>query len=243
MSQSIQASWQQLSTAYNERPLRERGLILATTLVLLLFVLGQLLIAPALSRASLSQKNTQRDQTELQQIQSQIALIEARLAVDPNTALRDQLQRLTESNQQLDRAFAQASLDLVDPQVMVGLLRDMIAEQKNLQLISLQNLPPRVVYSVASADGQANEQTAAAKPTAGAKATANETPVPAIYAHEIQVVLTGDYFSVLDYLQRLESLDARFGWRSIRYEVKTYPHAEATLRVQTLSLNKAWLGV
>ena len=52
-----------------------------------------------------------------------------------------------------------------------------------------------------------------------------------------------DRDDVLAYLRRLEGLDNRLGWVVLEYDAENWPAGEATIRVRTLSLEPAWLGV
>ncbi|MEC7376511.1 MAG: MSHA biogenesis protein MshJ, partial [Pseudomonadota bacterium] len=66
---------------------------------------------------------------------------------------------------------------------------------------------------------------------------------PLLYAHEVELRIRGSYLQVLNYLERLEALDDRLGWVRLHYEAGDWPSGEATIRVRTLSLEPAWLGV
>ena len=48
---------------------------------------------------------------------------------------------------------------------------------------------------------------------------------------------------VLAYLETLEAMDARLGWVLLDYDVSEYPDNEIRVRIRTLSLDRAWLGV
>jgi MSHA biogenesis protein MshJ len=48
---------------------------------------------------------------------------------------------------------------------------------------------------------------------------------------------------VLGYLETLEAMDARLGWVLLEYDSSDYPDNEVRIRVRTLSLDRAWLGV
>jgi MSHA biogenesis protein MshJ len=48
---------------------------------------------------------------------------------------------------------------------------------------------------------------------------------------------------VVNYVDTLESMDNRLGWVSLDYQMREYPDNEIRIRVRTLSLDQAWLGV
>ncbi len=103
----------------------------------------------------------------------------------------------------------------------MSLLRELLSAQGKLELVTLQLLAPVPVYS-------GNE---------------DESTEPLLFAHDAELVIAGGYLGLLAYLERLEALDPRLGWRQLDYAVKTFPEAEARVRVRTLSLSRAWLGV
>ena len=66
---------------------------------------------------------------------------------------------------------------------------------------------------------------------------------PLLYAHDVELTIEGGYLDVLAYLKRLEALDERLGWMVLEYDAENWPAGEAVIRVRTLSLEPAWLGV
>ena len=78
-----------------------------------------------------------------------------------------------------------------------------------------------------------------AQPEAGNRQAAE----PLLYAHDVELTIRGGYLDVLAYLQRLETMDERLGWIQLDYQAGAWPKGEATIRVRTLSLDAAWLGV
>lgn len=215
---------------YNQRPLRERLLILVTAMVLVLFMGWEWLVVPV------TQQNRQLEERMAALNADQSALLNRqqalneRLASDPSQALRKQLearqQRLAQLNQQVSETTGQ----LVAPQAMVSLLRDILATQEALALQALELKAPTPVYAPASESGEPPEP-------------GNEALEPLLYAHDVELHVQGSYLNVLAYLKRLESLDARLGWQVLDYRAGDWPSGEALIRVRTLSLEKAWLGV
>jgi MSHA biogenesis protein MshJ len=59
----------------------------------------------------------------------------------------------------------------------------------------------------------------------------------------VDITVGGGYLDVLAYLERLEALDERLGWVMVDYDAGQWPDGTARIRVRTLSLEPAWLGV
>lgn len=208
---------------FDERPVRERVLILVTLVVLLLVLGWELAVAPVLERTERTRAQLNQLEQRADDWQEQIALLTRKASEDPNRLMRERLEQRRERLEGLDRQLAEATDGLVSPQAMVALLRNMLAAQQALELVSLELLDPVPVYSSQEAQAEAAE--------------------PLMFAHDVELVVSGGYLELLSYLERLETLDQRLGWGQLDYEVDDFPNASARLRVRTLSLSRAGLGV
>lgn len=209
---------------YDQRPVRERVLILATVVILVLLLGWELAVAPVLERNERTLNQVRQLEQRAQDWQEQVAALLAKAGEDPNRGLRQRLEQRQERLAGLDRQLAEATDGLVSPQQMVALLRNMLVAQQTLELVSLELLDPIPVYSTAEAEEE-------------------EAAEPLMFAHEVELVVSGGYLELLGYLERLEQLDQSLGWSQLDYEVQTFPEASARLRVRTLSLSPAGLGV
>ena len=66
---------------------------------------------------------------------------------------------------------------------------------------------------------------------------------PRLYRHTLRIEFEGDYLATLRYLQAIEGLSRRLFWVGFEFEVRRYPKARVVLTVETLSLQKGWIGV
>jgi MSHA biogenesis protein MshJ len=64
-----------------------------------------------------------------------------------------------------------------------------------------------------------------------------------LYEHDVKLVLQGGYFDTLAYISALEERAATLTLSLLDYRVETYPRAEITLQVSTLSLDPEWLAL
>lgn len=215
---------------FDQRPVRERILITASTLVVVLFLGWEIAVSPVQLKNDRLEASIQTLASQRDNMQAQQEALARRAAEDPSAELRSRLDSRRQRLERLDRQIADTTGRLIEPRAMVLLLRDMLGAQDKLELLSVELLAPVPVYG--ERDGA---QTDKAKDEAAAE--------PLLYAHEVELAVRGGYLDVLDYLERLEALDPRLGWSSLDYEVSSFPHGEARIRVRTLSLRKAWLGV
>ena len=230
MARSWRESLQNGADWFNQRPIRERVLITVTAVVLIAVVGWELGVAPAKTEQSvlesrLSMLAASRDSLLVQQDS-----LNAQLATDPSQELRNQLESRQQRLARLDRQIAETTGQLIAPRAMVSLLKDMLSAQASLSLQSLELKTPAPVF--------------APEPEAsGSEPKTREDNGPLLYAHDVELTIQGSYLEVLAYLERLEALDERLGWVVLEYDAENWPAGEAIIRVRTLSLEPAWLGV
>lgn len=212
---------------YDDRPVRERTLILVTACVLVVLMGWELLVAPSLvERQQLNREiGTLSDNRDA--LISEQQSLQQQLATDPSAELRRRLDARRDRLARLDRQIAETTDQLIAPREMVALLRDMLAAQQGLELQSLELLSPQPVFETQPGEQDEDAQTAE----------------PLLYAHDVELTIRGSYPDVQVYLEALESMDDRLGWLQLSYDAGIWPQGEATLRVRTLSLEAAWLGV
>lgn len=229
------ASWQDtLQTAadrFNERPVRERALITVTALVMILFVGWELAVTPVLKQRDQLEARVGALGAERDGLLAQQQSLTAQLESDPSEELRQELEQRRARLERLDRQIADTTGKLIAPRAMVSLLKDMLAAQASLKLQTLELKTPTPVYGP---DAEADSTAAGA---------ADQDTGPLLYAHDVELNIQGSYLEVLSYLRRLEGLDDRLGWVVLEYDAENWPAGEATIRVRTLSLEPAWLGV
>ncbi|WP_421841145.1 type II secretion system protein GspM [Marinobacter algicola] len=232
MKQDFRQQFDRGATWFNDRPVRERAMITVTAVVLVLFVGWELCVAPVMSRNDQlrsrldSLANTQASLLEQQQV------LTARLSSDPSLQMRDRLAARQQRLDQLDEELAETTGQLIAPRAMVGLLRDILAAQDELELLGVELMPPVPVFEDGPGEaGDANSN------------DDNDTREPLLFAHDAEIAIRGGYLNVLAYLETLETMDARLGWVLLDYDVSEYPNNEIRVRVRTLSLDRAWLGV
>ena len=220
----------QAATWYNERPVRERVLILVTALVAILYIGWELAVAPAYQRAETAAQQARDLQSRQQELSVQQAELEVRLGQDPSGQVRQQIRNRQGRLDELEQRIAEATNRLITPVAMVSLLKDILETQQELVLKEVNLLPPTPVYGEAEATEDDNASDSADRE-------------PLLYAHEAELVIEGRYLALLGWLKRLEQMDQRLGWVSLEYDASDYAESEARIRVRTLSLEKAWLGV
>lgn len=210
---------------YNDRPIRERALMLLTAGVLVFVVGWELLVAPIEARQQQLDNRVQALSATRENLLNQQQTLNSQLASDLSAELQQRLTARQNRLARLDQQISETAGQLIAPRDMVALLRTMLSAQQRLELESMVLLAPVPVFDGRQGSGR------------------EEAAEPLLYAHDVELKVQGEYLDVLAYLQRLEAMDERLGWMQLEYQAGTWPKGEATIRVRTLSLEAAWLGV
>lgn len=209
---------------FDGRPLRERGALLLAAAVVLLFLVNLIVLEPLGRKRSALQGELARLQTAVTELGAQEKVILARRTVDPDSQRRKRLAVLEEEAAKLQKRLVSNIVNLVPPEEMVKLLRQLLAEQKGLTLVSLENMAPEQVNI--SSGGAEGEQQASLR----------------VYRHSLKLVFTGKYLDLLQYLRRLQQLERILIWEEVDIETEEYPQATVRLQVHTISLSQGWIG-
>ncbi|MEH6356174.1 MAG: MSHA biogenesis protein MshJ [Marinobacter sp.] len=240
MTQAFRQQFDKVTGWFNKRPIRERALLTITALVLVFFTGWKLAIAPvAAGNEQLWSRQVSLSDTCASLPEQQARLTE-QLASDPSQVLKNQLAARQQRLERLNNELAETTRRLMAPQAMVVLLRDMLAAQDQLELLGVNLLAPVPVF-----DRQLDNAGNGAGNNVGSRAgDANgEVVEPLLFAHDAEIVLRGGYMDVLAYLETLEAMDSRLGWVLLEYDSSDYPNSQVRIRVRTLSIDRAWLGV
>lgn len=219
---SISGSLQDLPVRYEARPLRERILLLVCLVVVLFFVWDSLVMSSIDLRQKKAQSQSTQLRGELTELAARQQVIEARKDFDPDLENRQQLSQLkTAIDSTLQKLEASVG-NLISPQEMAALLKELLVNQQNLKLIRLENRPAEAL--------QINQ------------ALAEESFGPVLYRHRLVLEFSGGYLATLEYLKKLEELPRQMVWEELKIETQDYPQARVSLQVYTLSLSKGWIG-
>jgi len=166
--------------------LRERVIIFGAGVALVYIAWQWLLMDPLAVRARVAEQHladARRQMTVIDQVG-------AASTQDPRVAAALRNRALTERLAALDKELNSVAQGYVAPEHMTEMLRELLAEQHGLKLVSLANLP---VESLS--------QPAGSKPDAPIAAD-DRGP----FLHPVEMVVEGDYGSVVAYLRALEAL-------------------------------------
>jgi MSHA biogenesis protein MshJ len=63
------------------------------------------------------------------------------------------------------------------------------------------------------------------------------------FLHPVEIVVDGDYMSVVAYLRALEALPWRIHWQQLELKATDYPSNRVHIVIGALSLSRYWISV
>jgi hypothetical protein len=215
----------QIENKFNAISLRERVLIFSALLICLFSISYFWIVEPAMVKQAKVQKNLQSQFKQENDLNNEIAELKIRLQKDPlqeiNTKIAFSLQKLALLDQQLDEKLVK----FIDAKKMPVALSKVLSQSPGVTVVSLSTLPVSAFNTIAT-----NENI-----TSTAVST---SPKNIFYKQTLEIKLTGTYDAIYQYFLNLEAIPEKFYWSVLTYQVTTYPVAEVTIRIYTVSEQK-----
>ena len=237
------AALAELEARINARSRRERLLLAAAVAVVVFVAWDMTLRAPLVRERTQAVQQIAQSRQQLSQLRASEQQLRERIHSLSGQGTSQRVQALRKQIGHLDQELQRRTRRVISPVQMVRVLRDMLREDKRLRLISLHDTGVEPLITQDKTSGKSHAKTKAASGRDKGDATAQARGVPRVYRHQVELVVEGRYFALLDYLQRLEGLKWQFQWDALRIETVHYPTARATIDLSTLSLAQDWLGV
>ena len=211
-----------ISMWFNQRPQRERIVLLVCVVVVLLFLMNLLVLQPFSKQRVSAQREMAELKTSLAELNNRELEVQGRQKNDPDKKNRERLAVLEQETEKLQQQLKTNIVNLVSPKEMPELLKALLTQQRKLQLLSLENLAPELLEM----DGL----------------VATDAVFPPLYRHRLRMEFSGDYLTLLKYLRQLEDLPRSMVWEEVEVKSDDYPEATVRLQVYTLSLTEGWIG-
>ena len=220
MNQQLQSLFEKFD-ALNER---ERISIMLLSVVAIIIVFVEIIIAPLNQKNDLIEKQLVSLSTQTQQLDSQILILKSKRNRDPDFQEKQKIQLLDEQIENLNDQLKQKMHGLIEPKQMAKVLEVVLAQNTDLQLQKVESL--------------------GAKPLSPFKTKSDEPPQKlGIFRHGLKIEFKGSYLSTLKYLKALDELPWDFYWDVLELNVEKYPVSKIVITVHTLSFHEGWIGV
>ncbi|WP_045860573.1 hypothetical protein [Teredinibacter purpureus] len=248
--------WSKVEEKFLALQMREKILITVSCLLVIYLVWSLTIEGGLSSKRELLVQRFEEANRELKVLSAQEQVLVNSLSSDPNAPKRREILRLEGLLENANIELQEMSVGLLSADQLSQVLYDVLRESNRLQLMGMRAIAPkklqlaesRTVETVELEEVEFLEEELAQRSVRQLTSTVDEARlaeerIVGVYKHAVRVSLRGDYFAVIDYLQQLEQLPWKLYWDFIEYEVKSYPNAEVSLEVYTLSTDKGVLGV
>ena len=203
--------------------LRERVLIFLAVAVVIVGIADSALFEPILRRQKANSQSIQQQEDEIRTMRTQVQVYAQARTGDSANAKRQRLEKRRAELAALDRQLAAGQSELVPPERMAKMLSEIVKRNPDVELISLRSLAATgLTQSLAPMPGSA---------LAGL----------ALYRHGIEIVVSGSYLKMLNYVGQLERLPAKIMWGNMELQAGAYPVVTLKITLYTFSPEKTWL--
>lgn len=227
--------WELARSKVDALSLRERAIMFLLTGFLVYTLINTLLVNPLLAKKTALSAELVQQQEKIKELEAQVqVMMQEQLRVKreaEDSPLPARLAELKLKLQEQEGSLQSRSDQLIEPDKMAELLKQVLGQNDKLQLVELKTLP---ASSLVKQSQVSKTQSSAAGSVVVQKQ---------IFRHGIQITVRGGYLDMLNYLASLEKMPSQMYWGEISFKVGKHPEAELTLTMYTLSLDETWLTV
>lgn len=229
---TLRSLLQSACVQFDRKTLRERLLMMAVSCALLYLIVDTSVLTPQAGRIRQLQADAENRQAETQRINTQIAALSARLAQENST---DREAELDELKRIITEADALLSEDDGGSLKLPALLETMLHTTPGLTLVSLKTLPVVPLRPRSGPKATDGTDLKSAPPVMRGSQPAPEPPPAAVYQHGVEIIIKGNFLTLLPYMEKLRRYPKRLFWTSASLEVVKHPDSILYLTITTLS--------
>lgn len=241
-------SYSKIAARIDDMTLRERGLMFAAGVMVLMMLPYSLVIDPALKTQRRLLDQIQKDQSQIASLGNEIRKLALEQSDAPNSANREKLRALDESLASVEREIEASRSQLVPADRISNLLRGVLSKTGRVTLVSISAASgtPALERSGA-ASGEQRGPAGAPPGVAGTNSPQAGTPPPqesaatdfGLYRRGVQLIVRGNYLDLVQLLGELEKLPWRMLWGKAEFKLEQYPAVTLKVTLYTLSNDKA----
>lgn len=211
-----------LAARIDELSIRERGLVLIATVVVLVMFWDTLVMQPLYNEQQNIERAIAQRQASVNRLAAALQEATARGSINPNSMMNREREELRRRIDLLDAQINAQAANIIPPARMAELLQDILRRQRSLELVDIRSLPAESVFAGDTALDAALQGRA--------------------YRHGLVMEVRGSYLDLLAYLREIESLPYTFLWDELSIETVEYPRNLIRVKVYSLSLSEGLIG-
>ena len=186
--------WQLLAQRFGKLSLRERSLILFGLLATCFILTYSLVLEPRYDRAKLLTSQLTGLQQQLQQLSVDERKLLDVLASDPDKDVKVQIARTENELKSAETKLLLSTADLITANDMAAVLTDVLILTDKVELLAMESLPATLLNNIDVAGSLGDNKLQ-------------------LYRHGLRITLSGHYFDILAYLDKVEHLPKQFLWQ------------------------------
>ena len=217
-----------LAERFDAMGLRERGLLFGGSVILICLAWQSWLMDPLSARG-------RHARDRILEVRQHLAALDQAGTAEGNDPLVNAAQRnrsLKGQQAALDTELRGVAQGYVAPERMTEMLREILARQDGLRLVSLENL---------AVESLSQTPDAGTNDAGTGRISARDDNGP--FLHPVDMVVEGDYGSILVYLRALEGLPWRIHWQQLELTTRDHPLNRVRILIGALSLSRDWIKV
>ena len=209
----ITTMWEQWNEKFTALTNREKGMLGFIVIFLLCFGVFKIAIEPSLVNLSKLESSKKGIVKGYGDTTNQISLIQNALNTDPNEKIKNDIKALKKQLVDIESELEKVMTDYVPPKKMTVELTRLLNTSNDIRIIGMSVLPTQIIQ------------------------TNTELDLPVYYRHRFEVTLVGEYFPLMDFVEKITTKNKKFGIENLDYEVIEHPAATMTLSLITISDN------
>ncbi|BED87880.1 MULTISPECIES: agglutinin biogenesis protein MshJ [unclassified Pseudoalteromonas] len=159
---------------------------------------------------------------KLNQNEAQLSMLTQALEHDYTKVLRNQVGQTQRELEDINNKLSKFSQGFISANKVPAVLKDLLVNTPDVQVVGFSVNPAKAID--VEKLGEHDTQTL-------------------FFEHQMIVTLQGRYFSLQQYLEGLKASQQKLLIQQFNYQVQTYPNAELTLQIATVSANEKFIAL
>ncbi len=212
---------EKLENKVNAMTVRERVILLVTSLVVLYFLWSSVVVDYLLGSVENIQTSSKSVQDQINSLGTQISALSQMIGHNPIPELNQKIKALEEDNNIVQDKIEKQTKLMISPKDMVQLFKSLLEQSSKMALLSMKNTGTTPLFTN----------------------TKDRTYPIQVYNHGIMLEVNSTYFDTLQFLQEAERETYKMIWDKLNYMVIEYPAAKVSISISTLGLEESLVGI
>lgn len=227
------AAIQQLMEKIDSRVMRERVLIFITSLAVMFLLWNFLLQGHFDKERKALDLDAQKIAAERATLEARISEVTLAMASDPAIGKNTEIAGLNKRIVEVETQLSGLSQGLISSSQLPRALEEVLQKTSAINVLQVRTLPASELRLAAKVETS----------SIAASTTNDEEGGTGVYKHAVLIRVSGSYSQLIQLMREIESLQWKFYWESLDYQVTQYPEAVIDIRVFTLSSEEGLFGV